>query len=286
MQVKIVIGTIALMLTMIILGFAALREPARLEDFTLAREGRQIENGAELFQGQCATCHGRDGKAESCFDAATGEPLSGCQGLPLNNNRLLCGDTSARMEAMNWKGSKEQFILATISSGRYGTAMPTWSQTYGGPLRDDQIEDIAQFVLNWETEEMCAQPLYEYPWPDTIDELLVDFPTGDADRGRELFNTYGCGGCHGSLDDPNWNGTGPWLGNVAERAGSRVEGLSAAQYVYESVLHPDNYVVDQCPGGPCAVPSAMLKTFPERFGDSPEKPQDLVDVMTALGVLP
>ena len=81
MQVKIVIGTIAFMLTMIILGFAALREPARLQEFQHAFEGRSIENGARLFSNNCATCHGVNGKAEECYDA--GGNVIGCQGLPL-----------------------------------------------------------------------------------------------------------------------------------------------------------------------------------------------------------
>ena len=285
MQVKIIIGTIAFMLTMIILGFAAIREPGRLEDFTLAREGRQIETGARLYHNQCATCHGVNGKAEECYDAATGESI-GCQGLPLNYNQLLCGDTSARMSALNWEGSKLAFIQATVSSGRYGTAMPTWAQEYGGPLRTDEISDIVQFVLNWETEELCSQPLFEYPWPETIDELLVTFPTGDAVRGEELYTTYGCSGCHGNLDDSTSATVGPWQGNLAEEAGTRVEGMSGVQYVYESILHPNNYVVEQCPNGPCGDSSSMPTNFPARMGDSETKPQDLVDIMTYLGLLP
>ena len=36
MQIKIVIGTIAFMLTMMVFGYSALREPARLERFALS----------------------------------------------------------------------------------------------------------------------------------------------------------------------------------------------------------------------------------------------------------
>ena len=287
MQVKIVIGTISLMLTMIILGFAALREPSRLEDFTLARQGRQIENGAELFQSQCMTCHGVNGKAEECYDAATGEQI-GCAGLPLNYGPLLCEDTSQRMINMNWEGSKPAFIQATISSGRYGTAMPTWAADFGGPLRPDEIEDLVQFVLNWETEELCSAPAFQYEWPATIEELLAEFPEGDAARGKELYVTYGCSGCHGDPEgDSAWAGTGPWQGHLAEEAGTRIEGMSGQQYVYESVLYPNNYIVEQCPTGPCNTPSAMASNnFYARMGDTAEKPQDLVDIMTYLGLLP
>lgn len=285
MQVKIVIGTISLMLTMIILGFAAIQEPTRLEEFTAARLGRQIESGAELYQSQCATCHGVNGDALECFDAATGEQI-GCQGLPLNYAPLLCGDKSARMSTMSWAGSKAGFVKATISSGRYGTVMPTWSDQYGGPLRDDQIEDLVQFVLNWETEALCAVPLFEYEWPATIEELLVTFPTGDAARGAELYVTYGCSGCHGTLEVEGSNTVGPWQGNLLEVGATRVEGLSAAQYTYESILNPNAYIAPDCPTGACTSPSAMPTNFPQRMGESETKPQDLVDLMTYLGVLP
>ena len=66
MPVKILIGTASFMLTMIILGFAALREPARLQTFTNTAEGRSIETGAATFYANCATCHGIEGKAEFC----------------------------------------------------------------------------------------------------------------------------------------------------------------------------------------------------------------------------
>jgi mono/diheme cytochrome c family protein len=67
MQVKIIIGTIAFMLTMIIMGFAALREPARMAEYTHIREGRQIEVGAKIYKDQCATCHGDEGRAENLY---------------------------------------------------------------------------------------------------------------------------------------------------------------------------------------------------------------------------
>lgn len=50
MQVKVAIGTIALMLTMVILGYSVLREPTRLEHFAAAELGRSIETGANLYK--------------------------------------------------------------------------------------------------------------------------------------------------------------------------------------------------------------------------------------------
>jgi len=279
MQIKIIIGTIAFMLAMMVLGYSALREPARLEHFTNARVARQIQTGAALYDANCTTCHGVNAKSEECFDASTGEPI-GCIGLPLNYAPLLCGDPSLRMEAMLWEGSKEAFIAATLTSGRYGTQMPTWSQEFGGPLRDDQIVDLTQFILNYQTEELCSTPIVTYDWPATYTDFVVEFPVGDAINGENLFLTYGCSGCHGDLDDPASAVVGPWLGNIAEVGATRIDGTTADDYVYHSILNPSEYIVPECPTGPCAgPPSAMPSNFPLRMS---ENPQDLRDIMSYL----
>lgn len=279
MQVKVIIGTVAFMLSMMVFGYAALREPARLERFTDARLARQIESGAHLYENNCATCHGVDGKAEECYDAASGEPI-GCVGLPLNYAPLLCEDVSLRMEAMNWEGSKEAFIQATLTSGRYGTEMPTWSQDFGGPMRNDQIVDLTKYILNWETEELCSTPVVVYEWHESVEEFAVEFPDGDAARGEELFLTYGCTGCHGNLEDDTSAAVGPWLGNIAEEGELRIDGMSSAEYVYQSILDSNAFISPDCPNGPCSgPPSAMPDNFALRMG---ENPQDLADLMAFL----
>lgn len=279
MQVKIIIGTVAFMLAMMVFGYAALREPARLERFTLAREGRQVEAGAYLYFNNCASCHGENGRGEECYDAATGEAI-GCIGLPLNYAPLLCNDVSQRMEAMNWQGSKEAFIQATVASGRYGTQMPTWSQQFGGPFREDQVVDVTRFVLNWQTEELCSAPIITFDWPEDVTEFVAEFPEGDAANGEALYLTYGCAGCHGDpLGDASSAAVGPWLGDIAEVGATRIDGYTAEQYVYESILNPNAYIVPECPTGPCTSPSAMPNNFPLRMG---ENPQDMTDMLTFL----
>ena len=154
LQVKIIIGTIAFMLTMIILGFAALREPARLEAFAAAEIGRSIESGAQLFVANCVECHGVEGKAENCVNAA-GEQVA-CKGRPLNDRSLLCGDPTNRMMALDWQGSKSALIESTLTTGRPWAGMPTWGQEFGGPLQASDLANLTQFILNWETEELCS----------------------------------------------------------------------------------------------------------------------------------
>jgi mono/diheme cytochrome c family protein len=279
MQVKIIIGTVAFMISMMVLGYAALSEQARLERFTDARLGRQIEMGAHLYEQNCATCHGVHGKAEECYDPSSGDPI-GCIGLPLNYQSLVCGDISMRMEALNWEGSKEAFIQSTLTSGRPGTEMPAWSEQFGGPMRPDQIVDLSHFVLNWETEELCSTPINLYEWPESVDDFAAEFPEGDAANGEQLFLTYGCTGCHGNMEDEGSATVGPWLGDIAETGSEFIEGYSAEDYVYESILDSSAFISPECPNAPCGgPPSAMPDNFALRMG---ENAQDLADLMTFL----
>lgn len=275
MQVKIVIGTIAFMLTMIVVGFVALREPARMEAFSNARLGRSIENGAEIFTSNCSTCHGVNGRAEECFDPSSGEP-TGCIGRPLNNAELLCGQRSARMRALEWAGSKQDFIGSTVDAGRPWNGMPTWGEQYGGPLQDHQVDDVTDFVLNWESEELCGEEqVVEAPeWPANVSEL----PAGNAENGPQLYEvTYACQSCHGDPAQEGTNAVGPWLGDIAEVGPQRQEGYTAADYLYESILKPNAFIAPDCPNAPCTEPSAM----PGNFGLQMTE-QEMADVLAYL----
>lgn len=69
---------------------------------------------------------------------------------------------------------------------------------------------------------------------------------GNPERGREIYETGGevgvpCASCH-SLDGtrivgPSWEG-------LAERAPTRIEGISGVDYIRDSILNPSAYVVE------------------------------------------
>lgn len=83
-------------------------------------------------------------------------------------------------------------------------------------------------------------------------------PLGDAERGRRLYDSkYGCVACHGDPDVPGSHNVGPHLGGIPTAAASRIEGKSAAQYVYESILEPGAFIAPECKNGPCQEPTAM-----------------------------
>jgi mono/diheme cytochrome c family protein len=254
MQTKVVIGTISFMLVMIILGLAALLEPAELERITDARAGRQIESGAVLFKENCAECHGVDGKAQLCIDYSGEE--KGCAGLPLNHLPFLCGEPSERMTQLGWSGSKNDLIFQTISAGRPGTLMPTWSEQFGGPMEAHQIEQLTAYILNWsEDPALCGDEavVEVVEWPESVEDL----PEGDVGSGEELYQINGCFACHGQVDNPDSAVVGPHQGNIANDAATRIPGMSAAQYIYESILDPNAFIALECPNGPCNDPSQM-----------------------------
>ncbi len=278
MQIKVVIGTIAFMLTMMVLGYATLREPVRLEEFTHAEVGRSIEFGAELYAGNCATCHGVDGLAKDCPDEES------CIGMPLNDPGLVCGDVSARMEAMGWIGTKEAFIQTTISSGRAGYIMSAWLDEFGGALRPDQVRNLTDYVLNFESEALCAIPVYAYEWEATYEEFSESFPDGDVDAGRDAYLTYGCNACHGlPEDDAVQAAVGPELASIGIDGAGWIDGYSAEAYIYESILDPSIFISPDCPNAACSgPPSAMTSNFGLRMGGSEELPQDMQDLIAYL----
>jgi len=60
----------------------------------------------------------------------------------------------------------------------------------------------------------------------------------DLERGEKVFDDN-CGRCHSVRSTQA--SYGPSLGNIGSRAGSRIPGLSAEEYLFESVVRPDAY---------------------------------------------
>lgn len=76
--------------------------------------------------------------------------------------------------------------------------------------------------------------------------------TVDLDHGQFLF-IENCSGCH-SLE-PGVRNMGPNLANIGATASTRVEGQSAAQYILNSILHPDAH---RHPGSAGEMPAGTL----------------------------
>ncbi len=281
MQVKVLIGTGGVVLVMLLLGFVILAETGRMKAFAAAIDGRALERGALLYDTYCAQCHGENGTATTCSDA-NGNRIE-CLGLPLNSYFLLCGEPPRRLAEQGFIGTTAQYIAQITVSGNSTLEMPAFSRELGGPLDKKQVQDMTMFALNWAD---CERPVEVLFAPVTVEDFLaleteyLKIVPGDAHSGQQVYSTYGCNACHGSLDEIGSSTVGPWLGNLKEISGTRVEGISAAQYVYESILDPNAFIVPDCPFGSCTRPSLMPGTFGSSF--MVRNPQDLADLLVYL----
>ena len=163
-----------------------MREPARL---TAASENAAVANferGEELFQANCSLCHGQNaegGGAASTYDPADSWPAPNLTTI------------EKRYEGTPPAQNIRDYIVQTIRRGRPGTPMPAWGAAYGGPMTDQQIEEITDWILLQQK--------------DTVEEADSAMNT----TGEELFQSN-CAKCHGEKLE---GFVGPSLVGVFER---------------------------------------------------------------------
>jgi len=98
------------------------------------------------------------------------------------------------------------------------------------------------------TEDAAAAPASGLPLEPPVSELPSD---ADPVRGEILFGTFqpvanfACSTCHRARSDSRL--VGPGLLNIAEHAATRVEGQTAFEYIYTSIVNPDVFIVEGFP---------------------------------------
>ncbi len=94
-------------------------------------------------------------------------------------------------------------------------------------------------------------------------------PAGDAVNGKTVFTANGCSACHSTGTDKL---IGPGLAGVLERAATRVEGISAEEYIEQSIRDPGAFVVTD-----------FSNLMPTSFGSLPDS--DIQDLIAYLATL-
>ena len=84
---------------------------------------------------------------------------------------------------------------------------------------------------------IAKEDFTESTYMDIVDQLLKD---ADPDRGAELWRTQGCSGCHSG---ENAGRLAPDHDVLPIVAAERRPPLSAAAYIYESIVYPGAYYV-------------------------------------------
>ena len=237
---RILVGLLAVLIAVSGVVFIAIDDADRRVEFDEAFHGRSVEKGAALFTEYCAECHGLHGE---------GTPRA-----PTLNSKQFFEN---RVQELGFQGGLEAYLKLTIAGGRpvksaetWPENMPTWSTDFGGPMRNDQIDNIVSYIMNWEEGA-----------PD-IEAAAGAAPTpvpGDTpeERGANLFQGLGCVACH------MINGVGGAVGPDLTKVYDKGE-----DYIKESILMPNAVVVEGY------QPNIMPQNFGERVSD-----QDLNDLV-------
>ncbi len=164
-------------------------EPGRINNAVDEFYDKDVAAGQAEFQNACASCHGTEGGGGSAphpdSDIDTPWPV------PALNNIV------ARYEGSEIVDDVYEHILITLRYGRPGTPMNAFSVENGGVFSDNQLEQIAAYVLSIQTGEVPEAQAFE------------------GRSGEDVF-AANCARCHG----PDAEGyVGPQLLNVYERYG-------------------------------------------------------------------
>lgn len=245
-QLEIFLGILIVLATSALIIWYGITEPERMEQNARAAQAREIEVGAALFEAQCSRCHGVQGL--------------GIPGLcpPLNDRNFF----DNRMAEVGWSGSMEDYIVATVSSGRLASSrpdiypgqgvpsMPSFSNEFGGPLRVDQIRSIAAFVLNWEGTAQVVEVPTLPTGPTVGNDITKELPEGDPVNGEALGVSLGCTACHVAAEvGPAWPAKDdePGVGTRAEQRivdpGYTGQATTPEQYLFESIVNTNDYIV-------------------------------------------
>ena len=142
------------LLMLIALAVYWIGDPPRLQAAAASLSQERIERGDALYASQCASCHGLEGE--------------GGLGPALKNRTVL-------------KNTPDEIFFSVIRSGVPNTQMPSWSVDFGGPLTDEDIQDLVALLRSWEA---------------TAPEILPQQRQPDPAQGALLFAST-CALCHG-----------------------------------------------------------------------------------------
>lgn len=153
--------------------------------------------------------------------AATGSP-SGAPGVP--------------SEVLVEVGSEEP-LVEQVGRGSFASGVISVPTTPGPqPVRVVLVEGDARTVMIDEEVDLEAGR--------RLVVMIEDEQAFGATEGEDLFfsSDTGCSVCHSV--EPGVELVGPNLAGVARRAGSRVPGLDSEEYLRQSILDPNAYIVE------------------------------------------
>jgi mono/diheme cytochrome c family protein len=174
---------VALTFVMLSLTGCNVRLPGQPTEAERWRAPADVSDFNQLYQENCAGCHGADGRRGVA--------------LALNDSLYLAFVSDAALQEV-------------IADGRAGTNMPAFSQKAGGSLTEKQIDLLINGIRSkWaKPDDFKGQELPRY----SVNEQppnIGSSQSGDPGKGAAAYQTY-CASCHGA------QGTGGSAGSIVD----------------------------------------------------------------------
>lgn len=248
------LGLVALAVIGITLPLYWLAEPGRQEGAVEKFNDEFVTRGEALYTvgAQCAACHGPNG-------------VGGVAAF------TLTGDNGDFIASVNWKAPSLNDVLfrytrAEVKNiliyGRGFSPMPAWGAAGGGPLTDQQLDNLIDYMYSIQLtgEEAAKQrdeQIAKVCAPDAAGNCTIPDPGSPggsrqyATLGEAIFNlglydgfaggAYSCGRCHTkgwSYGDPQVAGGGAMGPNLTGGSTLRQFPVAEQQQEFVSVYQP------------------------------------------------
>ena len=115
----------------------------------------------------------------------------------------------------------------------------------------------------------AAKAAVSLPVSGDFTKIVSELPKGDPDGGKKLFTSQGCIGCHSQEKDKRL--VGPSFYGLWGRAATRKPNMGVKEYIYESIVAPNAFVVEGYQSG------LMTPTFAKTLSS-----QDMADLLAWL----
>ncbi|RPI99975.1 MAG: cytochrome c [Chloroflexi bacterium] len=216
--------------------------------------------GEALFADECAGCHGEADGAGPAFTGMAERAATRVEGMSAEDylHESIVDPSAHVVEGfadIMPKDYDDQFDDEQIN----GLVAYIMAESGGGEAETEATEETPEATEEGEvteepeaTEEAEAGSAEEES-PQATEDVAASFD-GDAAAGEALF-AVSCAGCHGEDD-----GAGPALTGMGERAEAQVEGMTAVEYIHESIVDPSAHVVE-------GFADIMPKNYEEQLSD-------------------
>jgi mono/diheme cytochrome c family protein len=264
-KIQVVVATVLAIGVLLVLY--GLNEPNRQAAAFVRQREEAIDRGMHAFAQYCVPCHGYNG-------AGAIVPGQGVLAANLTVHRAT-GDRDEDRKTLD-------FLVKTITRGRPGTPMPAWGISDGGSLNDEEIKEIATFIMygNWNQVEPIARA-QGGPTP-----IVPEVAGEGAARARGLFGSKGCAACHTIQEIPTARGqTCPDLTVMGTKAGQDGRPADLKAYLRARILQGSNYSY-HVPGYPPVMPAFQEVPDGTQAGPSQFTTSDLdlmVEYLSKLG---